>query len=376
LSLAPHIRPKSYLHRAHFLLSWHVVVQTEGGCGETENLIDQPAREKRGFIVPDQNNEKQIPPGLSEALYDARNASEGKEAKGFEGPPDLFAEERVDVSCDLCKADEPDMLFEKEKFRYVRCRRCDMVYVTPRLRGIVEQQMVSYDVFAHHSNTIEELIAREHSGKRKRKLQKEVAGFLSYHTTGHILDIGCGLGGFLHAAQEQGWGHAEGIEIARGVAEYVGRYFPVQTRPLEEVHYKADHFDIVRAHNVIEHLPSPKAMVRKVHRILRPGGLFAVSTPNFDSISLKLLGKDWPYICGNDHVYLFDPKTLTCLLKEEGFRVIRLKSKGVHLRRKDHTNGDSRTPLSRVCGAAETMLNLVIRRTLKGHRLCVWAEKI
>jgi 2-polyprenyl-3-methyl-5-hydroxy-6-metoxy-1,4-benzoquinol methylase len=156
----------------------------------------------------------------------------------------------------------------------------------------------------------------------------------------------------------------------------VGRYFAVQTRPLEELHYKTDYFDIVRAHNVIEHLPSPKAMVREVHRILRPGGLFAVSTPNFDSISLKLLGKDWPYICGDNHVYLFDPKALTRLLGEEGFRIIRMKSKGVHLNRKDHTNGASHTLFSRMFGVAEKTLDLIIRRTLKGHRLNVWAEKI
>jgi SAM-dependent methyltransferase len=35
------------------------------------------------------------------------------------------------------------------------------------------------------------------------------------------------------------------------------------------VHYEANRFDLVRLNNVIEHLPSPKALVRAVHRILR-----------------------------------------------------------------------------------------------------------
>lgn len=301
-------------------------------------------------------------------------------AAGFNDSPDLSVQERIYVACDLCGADEPELLFEKENFRHVHCRRCGMVYVTPRLRGIIERQKVFYDVLARYSDGIEELVAKEYSGNRKRSLRREAAKYLSYRTTGHILDIGCGLGGFLRAASEQGWEYPEGIEIAPQTAEYVGRYFAVQTQPLEELHYEADHFDVVRANNVIEHLPSPKAMVRAVHRILRPGGLFAFSTPNFDSVSVKLWGRDWPYIGGDNHVYLFGPKTLTRLLEGNGFRVIRVRTKGIHLRLKDHTSGASHTPLSRfshgVSGVAERVLDLIIRRTLKGHRLKIWAEKV
>ena len=77
----------------------------------------------------------------------------------------------------------------------------------------------------------------------------------------------------------------------------------------------ADYFDVVRANNVIEHLSSPRAMVRAVHRIIRPGGLFAFSAPNFDSLSVRLLGRNWPYIRGDHHIHLFGPKTLTRLLE-------------------------------------------------------------
>lgn len=301
-------------------------------------------------------------------------------AVDLNGSRDLSVQERVYVACDLCGADEPELLFEKESFRHVRCRRCGMVYVTPRLRGVIERQKVFYDGVARYSGGIDALVAREYSGNRKRKLRKEAANYLSYRTTGHILDIGCGLGGFLRAASEQGWEYPEGIEIAPQIVEYVGRYFAVQTQPIEELHYKANHFDVVRANNVIEHLPSPKVMVRAVHRILRPGGLLAFSTPNFDSVSVKLWGRDWPYIGGDDHVYLFGPKTLTRLVEDNGFRLIRVRTKGIHLRLKDYTHGSSHSLLSRfshgVSGVAERLLDLVIRRTLKGHRLKIWAEKV
>jgi SAM-dependent methyltransferase len=39
-------------------------------------------------------------------------------------------------------------------------------------------------------------------------------------------------------------------------------------------------FDLVLAHNVLEHLADPDSVFREVHRVLRPNGLFLAKTPN------------------------------------------------------------------------------------------------
>lgn len=291
-----------------------------------------------------------------------------------------FSRQWVHVACDLCRSDDPELLFEKETFKHVRCRQCGMVYVTPRLREIIKQQETFYDLLIRDPGDFEELVEKEYSRSRKRRLCVEAAEYLPYRTTGHILDIGCGLGGFLRAASEQGWEHPEGIEVVPQIAAYTERYFAVQTQPVEKVHYEANRFDVVRLNNVIEHLASPKAVVRAVHRILRPRGLFAISTPNFDSLSVAICGKDWPYIGGDHHFYLFGPNTLTRLLEYSGFCVMRARTKGVHLTLKGRTFGLATTPLSRLLGRASLLaekgLDLVVRQTLKGHRLRIWAEKV
>jgi predicted RNA binding protein YcfA (HicA-like mRNA interferase family) len=103
------------------------------------------------------------------------------------------------------------------------------------------------------------------------------------------------------------------------------------------------------------------------------------STPNFDSLSVAIWGKEWTYIGGDDHIYLFGPKTLTRMLEGNGFRVVRVRTKGVHIALKDHTD-KPRTllllPLGAVSTAAEKALDFIIRLTLKGHRLKVWAERV
>lgn len=48
----------------------------------------------------------------------------------------------------------------------------------------------------------------------------------------------------------------------------------------EDIPYADTYFDIVFADNVLEHLHNPALVFQEVARVLRPGGLFLVKTPN------------------------------------------------------------------------------------------------
>jgi len=291
----------------------------------------------------------------------------------------LTARDRIHVPCDLCGADDPELLFVKDTFRHVRCSHCGMVYVTPRLKDSSQQQEFFYDKNALVSGGVEGIAAREYKPSKRRRLIAEADAYRGYYTTGYILDIGCGFGGFLSAASEQGWSHPEGIEIAPQAAVYAQQFFPVKTTALEEHTYESDLFDVVRLNNVIEHLPSPRKLVEIVYHILRPGGLFVIATPNFDSFSVKVCGPAWQYIGGDDHLYLFTPRTLTYLLEENKFRVVRLETKGIHLTPKTHDRSPTIT-MQRLSGSGikmiERILDRFVRHTSKGHRLKIWAEKV
>ncbi len=43
-------------------------------------------------------------------------------------------------------------------------------------------------------------------------------------------------------------------------------------------------FDVVTLMDVIEHIPDPGDLVREVYRILQPGGVVYIVTPNFGSL--------------------------------------------------------------------------------------------
>lgn len=51
-------------------------------------------------------------------------------------------------------------------------------------------------------------------------------------------------------------------------------------RPLP---FRSDAFDVVGAYDVVEHVDDLVRLVEEVHRVLRPGGIFQVTTPHFSS---------------------------------------------------------------------------------------------
>jgi SAM-dependent methyltransferase len=75
--------------------------------------------------------------------------------------------------------------------------------------------------------------------------------------------------------------------------------------------------------DVIEHLFDPRAVLTAIARALVPGGLLAVSTPNFESASRRLLGVDWAVLSPLEHVYYFTEDSLGRLLEATGFSDVR-----------------------------------------------------
>ncbi len=81
--------------------------------------------------------------------------------------------------------------------------------------------------------------------------------------------------------------------------------------------------DIVIAKEVVEHLLNPEACLREIYRVLRPGGIFVFSTPNRDSLHLRLnraLGRT-DFMCSGDHIREFTFSEMTELLACTGFHV-------------------------------------------------------
>ena len=112
-----------------------------------------------------------------------------------------------------------------------------------------------------------------------------------------------------------------GVELSQGAAEYARREFSldVQAEPFEEAEIPENHFDAVTLWQVLEHVSNPLCILEKVHRVLKPRGVVAVTTPNFGSVLAKILRKRWWNI-RKLHINQFTAETLKSMLENAGFK--------------------------------------------------------
>ncbi len=137
-----------------------------------------------------------------------------------------------------------------------------------------------------------------------------------------LLDVGCGVGRFLHAAKAAGWSvqgidvSADAIAIGQRVAD-----FPLSTLSLAELAAQGKSFDAVTAFEVVEHLSQPDQTLREIQRVLRPGGAFFCTVPN--RMSPTVVGtrrSDWlPPV----HLQFYTRQGMEALFRRVGFEQVR-----------------------------------------------------
>jgi SAM-dependent methyltransferase len=126
-----------------------------------------------------------------------------------------------------------------------------------------------------------------------------------------VLDFGCGEGTMLDALQSCGW-QTWGIETASDRA--FARHRRLQVIP------DAPTFDLVLALHVLEHVPSPLQLLRKLAAACRIGGHLLVAVPRLDALSAH---RDYRYVLnGRAHIMAYTGRCLEALLVRSGWETV------------------------------------------------------
>ncbi len=135
------------------------------------------------------------------------------------------------------------------------------------------------------------------------------------------LDVGCSSGAFVAEARRAGI-NAEGTELAQeAVDEAVAAGLPVRQGPIESVGEDGE-FDVVTAFDVLEHVADPAAFMHNARRLLKPGGMIALSVPNLSSVTRRMMGKRWYFYIPDSHLFYFNPENMGRFLERHGFAVL------------------------------------------------------
>ncbi len=144
-----------------------------------------------------------------------------------------------------------------------------------------------------------------------------------------ILDIGFGLGTFLDVASREGW-KCHGTEYSPdSIKEALDKGWVAHMGDLS-IGDLVGPFDLVSAIEVLEHVAAPEIVIANASKRLRIGGAFYGTTPNGQSLNLRVLGEKWSVLSYPEHQVLLNPKSLRLLMTLNNLSPLQVKTKGIN----------------------------------------------
>lgn len=148
-----------------------------------------------------------------------------------------------------------------------------------------------------------------------------VQSLCAQHTMeGNFLDFGAGTGSLLRRFHDSGMKcRMTGADILPRPETLLGIIGWIQADLNHPLPIADGSFDVIVSSEVIEHIENPRAVFREFHRLLVPGGLLFVTTPNQESIrSLAALIYGGHFVAFGDNCY---PAHITALLRKDFERI-------------------------------------------------------
>ena len=134
-----------------------------------------------------------------------------------------------------------------------------------------------------------------------------------------LLDIGCGNGSFLEFAKRAGW-QVRGLDLdPMAVAAARAQGLDVLEGTIDLLDDESACYDRITLSHVLEHVFDPKDLLVRCHRLLKPGGVLWLETPNMQSTGRTVFGPYWRGLEPPRHLFLFSRKCLIDMLSSLGF---------------------------------------------------------
>jgi 2-polyprenyl-3-methyl-5-hydroxy-6-metoxy-1,4-benzoquinol methylase len=177
----------------------------------------------------------------------------------------------------------------------------------------------------HESSDNDEKII---SHAKRVTFEKQLENLKKYTTVKNktLLDIGTGNGYLLEAAQDMGF-DCQGVDISKNSTSIANKKFPgkIKTGSFLDLDYPDNYFDVITLTDVLEHISDPHGLFTKISSILKTGGIVFIISPNYNSLSRKVLGKKW-FQYKYEHVLYYNKKSIEYLIKHHGFQLLCFKN--------------------------------------------------
>jgi len=278
------------------------------------------------------------------------------------------------MNCKVCQSPKIKHAFSKDGEDFYHCLNCDVIFQHP-LNNLHLSQLYENEYFNKESRFTDQFInwhARDNS-------QRVLGLIKKFRSSGALLDIGAAYGQFLQVARDNGF-QVSGIEPNKESVRIAKEKFNLNLQQgfFDKNYHNQEQFDVITNFHVIEHVLDPLEFVRTIRNDLKNGGIAVFETPNTCSINFFMTRKKNIYILPNEHIFLFSPKSLGYLLKENGLKVIYQKRTGIfwHKRPKSLA-GKIYSDQASICfRTLNKIKNFCSEKLMLGDHLFIIAQKI
>ncbi|MFC1729246.1 class I SAM-dependent methyltransferase [candidate division KSB1 bacterium] len=171
--------------------------------------------------------------------------------------------------CNLCA--ESDFIFFDKDHNICRCRSCGYIFDNPR--PIFDEIKRFYSLNDKYDSWLSEEKERICLWRRRLRLVKK------YRQSGSLLDVGTGIGQFLHFARNDF--NVTGTEISDIAVKIAHEKYDlaVMKGVIEELDFNTQ-FDVITLFHVLEHVPDPAKTIGRCRELLKNDGMLIMAVPN------------------------------------------------------------------------------------------------
>lgn len=220
------------------------------------------------------------------------------------------------LACPACGARAVIERFRKTGYCYVACIECGLARLDPLPSEVEAATLYDDSYFVGGGNGGYRDYAGDEALHRLNARRRLALLGDAQPDPGQLLDIGCAHGFFLDEARRSGW-RVQGVEIAHAPAEFARQRLGIAVEA-DLRSLAAGTFDSVTMFQVLAHTVDPAHAVADAVRLLAPGGVLVVETPDAGSRVAKLLGKHWHLATPPSIVWMFDSVALQRIMRRAG----------------------------------------------------------
>ena len=232
--------------------------------------------------------------------------------------------------CPWCGSDKSqinlwlkDDFLSKEDFHICECLNCGLLYTMPRpSKEKIGEYYKSEEYYSHQENK-KGFIPRLYENVKKVNLKHKYELATKGLTTGKLLDIGCGVGDFLHTAEAHGW-QCTGVEPSEEAKAIARQRTQAKLMSSEDQEQLPDaSFDVITMWHVLEHVDDLRWQVTQLQRLIKPNGRIVIALPNYKSYDGQFYKEHWAAYDVPRHLSHFNRTTIAKILKTNDLKLIK-----------------------------------------------------